>query len=332
MILALIFRGNAHWTTGYAFGRALTHLGVEHAHVDNNDIWNGKVSLKDFDAAICVDDGFALKSRILPNMPKLSAYFAIDVHGEPDAYLPYLHQFGIVYCAQKTYGVDLAREYGLQARWLPLAWDSIGVPYKRCWKSKQDIPFGNQYRPTEISMIASWSTEQRILWREIINHKYVGIAKEAYGQKMGETYSSSKLGLNILGGSGHKTYYNHINQRVWEMMGCGALVLHQDPADPLASERIPDYEMAGFVGAQAWFRNADATHHFWDRKPLQGNENLVFWKDASQLLYTIDYYLNPDNEQERIEIAKRGQEWVAENHTYVHRCQKILDDLGVRYD
>lgn len=328
-MLALIFRGAAHWTTGFAFERALHHLGVPFAHLNNNDIWDGRVSLSDFDAALTIDDGFALKPRVLPNMPVNSAYFAIDLHNAPEDYLPYLHQFKRIYCAQYTYGSELVRQAGLNnVEFLPLAWDSLGIPYQEKWVFNQRNE-REPIRPIPITFVASWSTETRIYLREIVNYKYGGVAREMFHEELGKTLSSSKIGLNVIGGVGHKQFFSHVAQRPYEVMGNGSLLIQQDLWNAFTGERIDDFERIGFVGAEAWFRNADATHHFWDRRPLQGNENCVLWRDASQLLYTLDYYLAEENEQERAEIAKRGQEFVTNNHTYVHRVRKILGDMGI---
>ncbi len=40
----------------------------------------------------------------------------------------------------------------------------------------------------------------------------------------------------------------------------------------------------------------------------------------------VDYYLK--NEDERIAIAKKGQEFVIENHTGFHRVAQILNEFG----
>lgn len=320
-MLALIYRKIAHWTTGAAFERALDHLNVPYVKVDNNDVHAGKVSLKDFDAAIVVDDGFALKHITLHNLPANSAYYAIDIHYEPDAYLPYLGQFKHIYSVNHTYGVQLVEKAGYHnVQFLPMAWDSLDIPFT-------EIISFEPVRGIPITFIAAWSTEQRIYLREIVNYKYGGWAKEAYHKQIGDILSKSKIGLNVLGGQGHKTHFGHVNQRTFEVAGCGALLMQQELWNPFTGETLPDLEMCGFKPAQGWFRDADEKHHFWNRKPLQGDENCVTWRDASQLLQTIDYYLDPANEQELTEIAERGRKLVTENHTYIHRVRHVLKDL-----
>lgn len=318
MTLALVFRGNAFFTTGYAFARALEHLQVPFAHINNNAAWADPNLLRRFDAALVIDDGFGLGPSPLPNLPNNSAYYAIDTHVAPEVYLPYLHQFQRVYAAQYTLGYCLLQSAGFgHVQWLPLAWDSLGIPYVKC---ERDIP---------IAFIASWTTEQRVLLRDVVHYKYGGMTDECYHKELGEAFSRAKLGLNVLGGRGHIVRYNHTNLRMFDLLGCGALLLQQDLYNPFDKTRMDDVERLGLIGAEGWWRNVSPTGvHFWDRKPLRGDENYVSWRDSTQLFQTIAYFSDSANEAERAEIAARGQKWAQEN-TFIHRTEYILKDMGL---
>lgn len=322
-MLALIFRGVAPYTTGFAFARALDYLGVEYMHVDNNDIHNRKVFLREFDAALWVDDGFTMKHLTLHNLPSNSACYIIDSHIDPDGYLPYLSPYRHIYCAQYTYGYKMFRDAGYDAKLMSLAWDSIGIPYNKPGDSS------DLYYP--VSFIASASTELRWALRDIVRYKYDGASTECWGEVMAERLCSSKVGLNALGGVGYMTRYNHINLRTFETMGCGALLCQQDLYDPYNRTRIDDMEILGLKGVQGWFRNVKPSgEHFWDRKQPSGDEHYVWWRDMSQLTATLDYYTDAAHEDERQEIASRGKAWVDAGHTFIHRAERILNDMGIR--
>lgn len=323
-MLALIFRAVAPYTTGFAFARALDYLGAEYTHVDNNDIHNGRVSLADFDSALWVDDGFTLKHLTLHNMPENSATYIIDSHIDPGGYLPYLWQFRRNYCAQYTYGFKLLVDEGFNAAYLPLAWDSLGIPYTPYMQDGVDL-----YYP--VSFIASASTELRWALRDIVRYKYDGATTECWGEDMAECLCSSKVGLNVLGGVGYMTRYNHVNLRTFETMGCGALLCQQDLYDPYNKNRINDMEILGLKGVEGWFRNVKPSgEHFWDRRKPSGDEHYVWWRDMSQLTATLDYYIDASHEDERQEIAARGKAWVDAGHTFIHRAERILSDMGIR--
>lgn len=321
-MLALIYRGVADYTTGVAFERALNYLDVPFIRLDNNDIHRGAVSLENFDAALVVDDGFGLKNISFPNLPANNAYYCIDWHAERDAYLPYLHPFKTVYAAQYTYGYLEIQALGINAKYLPLAWDNLGIPYQPMYV--QDVQKGErQVRDIPVSFICSRTTERRWYLSEIVRGKYNGETKTRFGYEMGLVYSSSKLALNDFGGVGEWVNEKDVNLRLYEVMGCGALLLQREFP-------FPDAEALGLHAAEGWFRNVKPTgEHFWDRRPLRGDENYVSWKSASQLFQTIEYYLDPANEQERNEIAERGRQW-AQKQTFVERVKVILNDLGYR--
>lgn len=52
-------------------------------------------------------------------------------------------------------------------------------------------------------------------------------------------------------------------------------------------------------------------------------EEVVYFKDKEDLQEKVDYYLR--NEEERIQIAKRGRERILKEHTFVHRMKRVLE-------
>ncbi len=318
-MLALIFRDACFYTTGFAFKRALEHLGVPFQYVNNNAAIANPNLLAQFDSAFCCDDGFGLKPCPLPNLSANSAYFGIDLHQNiTDNYLPYLHQFGHIFAGQYTYGLKVLESYGFtNVSHLPLAWDSLGIPYSP--------PDRERFFP--VSFIASLTTEQRIYLSHIVRWEYDGATVECFHEELGKRLSDSKIGLGIQGGVGHEPHFTHVNNRVFETLGCGAMLLQQDLKNPFTGEHIPDFEVLGLKAVQGWFRDATPERHFWNRATPNGDEHYVSWHDATQLFETIRYYLDPINEQERAAIAERGRQF-AQAHTYLERTKTILRHLG----
>ncbi len=81
-----------------------------------------------------------------------------------------------------------------------------------------------------------------------------------------------------------------LNMRVFEGMAGGALLI-TDPADSI-------------------------------NELFEEERDFVIYKNEEELIEKMKYYL--EHEEEREEIAKRGQQKVLQNHTYYHRCDKIV--------
>lgn len=62
------------------------------------------------------------------------------------------------------------------------------------------------------------------------------------------------------------------------------------------------------------------------QKEFKENEHLVMYKDGKELKEKIDYYLEHDEEREKIRMA--GYKFVTENLTYQHRVDEILKKIN----
>lgn len=309
MTIALVFRGNSHATTGWSFKRALEAEGVDFEHIDNNEILSGARNITGHDAAIVINDMFALQPM---RLPANSAYFLIDGHNGLNHYLPALPQYRYIYSANWTNGVQLLNVNGFQnVQWTPLAWDDIDQPYEEV---ERTIP---------VSCFLHGTTDQRFWVKEVIKYKYGGDTEYRFHKDLADGLNCSKVSVNVQGGSGHNVKYDHINQRVFEVMGSGALLLQQELKNPITGVSIPDLKLLGLNSVDAWWMNTGG----WDRHGDPNTAHLVAWRDASSIFETIERYTSPAFEAERAAIAKRGHDWVAANHTYRHRVRKILEDL-----
>lgn len=100
-------------------------------------------------------------------------------------------------------------------------------------------------------------------------------------------YSSSKIVLGMHSVDSSKTM---MSMRTFEVLGCGAFYLTQWTP---AIENL-----------------------------FENHKHLVWTKSAQETVALVDYYLSHDKERE--EIARQGQEFVYQNHTYLHRADVVL--------
>lgn len=115
--------------------------------------------------------------------------------------------------------------------------------------------------------------------------------------KMAEIYSMSKIGFNY-------SISNDVNMRMFEIMGCGTMLL------------------TNYIRGNGF------------DEIFQNKKNLVAYRTKREFIKLIDYYLNNDEEREK--IAQAGYEYVVNNHTYQHRLnlmfKVIREKLALRYN
>lgn len=112
------------------------------------------------------------------------------------------------------------------------------------------------------------------------------VGRPAYGEEMVKIYNACKISIN----KNHEQSIMGVNMRTFEAPACGCFLL---------TDELP--ELANFYKI---------------------NEGIVCYKDISDLRKKVKYYL--ENPQRREEIAKKGQEKVRKNHTYIHRMEKLI--------
>lgn len=104
-------------------------------------------------------------------------------------------------------------------------------------------------------------------------------------------FKCSKINLDII----HKSIQSAITVRTYDAMGLGGFVISNWQIE------IPDY--------------------------FTIDRDIVVYESIPDLLNKIDYYLTHDDE--RMQIAKNGQEKVLANHTYNIRVQEMLRLAGL---
>ena len=131
----------------------------------------------------------------------------------------------------------------------------------------------------------------------------------AYFQDMARIFSASKIVFN-------RSVLNDLNMRVFEALASGSLLItnvlvSNDPGDnDLAGNGLAGNCLAG-NGQAELFR--DGVH-------------LVTYRASEDLLEKVRYYLEHDEERERIAAAGRAE--VLAKHTYRHRMEEMLGAVG----
>jgi spore maturation protein CgeB len=272
MKIAIIYDAYRDDTLGEHYKRALMKAGIDTTHFWLRD---AAVIKPAFDAYLRVDDG-DYKYDIPHDRLRPSFFYASDVHlKKPFAAIRKTASFyDHVFCAQYSGYLRLERIYKGKVSWLPHACDEelhrdLGV------KRELDIAFvGNDGGiPRKFFL-------QEI--RERYPNSYIGNA--SYRDIAG-IYSRAKIGFNY-------SIADDINMRMFEVAGCGAMVL---------------------------------TNHIngngFDRI-FKDKANAAVYRSPKEMFLLIDYYLK--NGPEREGIAEAGKKMVIGGHTYAKRVEYIL--------
>lgn len=273
MKLAIIYDVFRKDTLGEHYKKALSRAscGVEH-------FW-----LKDssriepvFDAYLRIDDG-DYKYDIPHDKLKPSFFYASDVHLKKPflAIKKAVRFYDHVFCAQYDGYLKLKSIYGDKISWLPHACDNELHRDLSC-ERKLDIAFvGNDGGLPRKFLL------QEI--RERFPNSYIGNAP--YTDIAG-IYSRAKVGFNY-------SIANDINMRMFEVMGCGAMLL------------------TNYINGNGF----DSL--FIDKK------DLVIYNSPKEIFSMIDFYLK--NEESRTAIANAGKQLVNSEHTYSKRALFMLN-------
>jgi len=118
---------------------------------------------------------------------------------------------------------------------------------------------------------------------------YIG---QAPSPKIAEIYSSSKIGFN-------SSILNDVNMRIFEIPACGCFLL----TNRIANDGL--YEI------------------------FEEGKHFVTYTSDQDLIQKAEYYLN--HEQEREKIAQAGYERVWKDLTYFHSLQKMFNYIAFKY-
>ena len=208
-----------------------------------------------------------------------------------------------IFC-QGTEAVELLNHAGIKvAHWLPVACDPsqhrrVELSAKERRHYGNDLVFVGSYYPNRAELFAELIGFDLGIWGPGWEKLHSDSPLRGFlrgGQLRPEVwlkiYSASRIVLAI-------HYQDHekrvsvyqASPRIFEALACGAFVISDNQRDVFSL--------------------------------LKEGEHLARFSDSDDLMETITYYL--DRPKERGEIAEQGRREVLNNHTYVHRIEKLL--------
>jgi O-antigen biosynthesis protein len=279
MKIALIYNFRSPHTTGAYFERVFKQCNIPYELFAVDE---GTVIREGFDLYLRIDHGdykFDIPKSLHP-----SVFYVIDTH-LPKPYKKILRQsshYDVIFCAQKDGALKLSKSTKMDVHWVPLAADP-DIHKRILCPLIYDIGFVGRD-----AQKADRGRQLRLLRKEFPS-SFIG---QADFTKMGQIYSSSKIGFN-------SSIAHDINMRIFEIMACGCMLL---------TNRIA---------------------HNGFEELFEDGVDYVSYRTDSELISKARYYL--EHEDIRLNIAQAGRKKVIEKHTYFHRLQTIFNYLAYKF-
>lgn len=277
----LMCYGKTPFTPGSYLERAFLSVGVQ-VDVYTNDIDFSTIDLSNYLAVLFVESPskrpITVKNIDLVHLPKV---FWIH-HGSNrlvknvelcKSYKPDLILL--------SHSLHLAEKLPAPIHFFPFAMDQHIFNSSKPLNNRHfDISFvGGQKYSSRNLILNELSTK--------LKRKYkLSLFSNIYLEKLAELYQNSKIVFNH-----SPKKYKTINMRIFEGMGCGALVL---------TNQVP-FQSRLFIN----------------------DEHYVVYKTKKDLFAKINYYLKNLDEAQR--IANKGHNYLLKNHTYEHRALELVN-------
>lgn len=273
-----------------ALGHAVRHAGEPGtaAHPDDREIpflsVPGSVRpvlralAEDFrpDWILLVDDSTPLPHIGLEDLPFKKAWYAIDSHLHADWHRHLAPLFDLVFVAQRNRIADLGEFRGGDAEWLPLAFGS--EPEFLPWHARS-------HGACFVGSLDPVRNPARMALLEGLKAR--GMEVLAVQGEFPPIYRAARVVIN-------QSVHDDLNQRVFEAMGCGALLI------------------------------TDRISHSLEDIGEPGRDFLVYPPgDAGELARLIRAAL--DHPDESAAMARRGHERVLASHLVGHRVDRLLE-------
>jgi len=239
-----------------------------------------------YEVYINIDDG---GKYLFPRELNPSIFWAVDTHIKPERCLKKASDFDYVFCAQRR-GAEDMRKKGIPARWCPLALDPE-IHRKHLLPKILNISFvgnfGGRFRYKRFFWRGKRIFKERGKLIYLLQKKFNLFSGNFYFEDMAVVYSISKIVFN-------RSVGDDVNMRVFEALGCGSL---------LVTNQIGP-------GQDLLFKNGG---------------HLIEYRKEKELIEKVRYYLDHDEEREK--IAGNGRSLALKKHTYTHRMDYMLSFL-----
>ena len=215
--------------------------------------------------------------------------YFIDSHSRLKEHIQRATRFDHVFYAHKQFG----DWFGSNAHWLPVACDpDVHTPTHVPEEPLYDVAFvGNIYGDDAI-----YAERRRLL--KLLASKYTcAFVSNAYFEDMANVYANARVAFN-------KSAHGDLNMRVFEAMCSGT---------PLVTDDVPESGM------------------FWrphDHEELLSEAfDLYVYRSDEEVFNLVSMLIACDFERES--VGECGRETVLAHHTYVHRAQQMLAEVGL---
>lgn len=127
------------------------------------------------------------------------------------------------------------------------------------------------------------------IWLNVPELDKIIMNKTVFNEEKSKAFSAAKIVLNNL----HPAVIDGVNKRTFEIPACGGFQItsHRDALTEL----------------------------------FEPGKEIITYHNLKDLIDKIEYYLNPENENERLQIAEAGYQRAMKEHSYQHRINKILE-------
>jgi hypothetical protein len=278
----LMWYGKTTFTPGSYLERAFNSIGVP-VDVYTKEIDFNKINMNDYSAVIFVESPskqpVLVKNIRLVNVPKLFWIHHGSNRLKENVELCNNYKPDIILM---SHSLQLAKKFPAPIRFFPFAMDTnIFNSSKPLINRDVDVSFGGNLQK-------SYSSRNQVLKKlqsKFKNRYKLSLFSKLYLEELANLYINSKIVFNY-----SPTKFNTINMRIFEGIGCGALVL---------TNEVP-------------FQN----------RLFKNGEHYVVFNHVDDLYRKINYYLK--NLEEAQKIATSGHNFLMDYHTYEHRANEVL--------
>lgn len=196
---------------------------------------------------------------------------------------------------------QLKNEFKLNTHYLPQCFSTF--KHRKVELSEQDLQFygcditnaGNLY-PSRAALykhltdyhFKMWGYPPAI-WLKVPELDNIIMHKAVFNEEKSKAFAAAKIVLNNL----HPAVIDGVNKRTFEIPACGG------------------FQLTGYREATSELFEID--------------KEIVCYRNLDDLIEKIDYYLAPEHEQERQQIAQAGYERAMKEHSYQHRLTQLLE-------
>ena len=227
-------------------------------------------------------------SSNIPNLKGYKVFWSMDsgMPGGVERSTNIGRKCDLVFSSNQEQGVDLLKKFGIDSYLLPVTYSTNLImdtfKFKKC---------------KDVAMVGNPNSPQRIELWNLLKSNYTGfVGRAEIRDEYVKAFGEAKIVIN----QPTEPFDNILNNRFFEGMACGALVLQK----MLRTTLIEDL---GF----------------------EHGKDFIYWNDFPELIKLIDYYRYHKNNLERLAITQNGFRKVT-NLSMTNQVKKMLKTINDR--